>query len=199
MKRPFRARDDAVSPSFDAHGAGRHYRCMATESPTDANTARPALETGLYWGVRASFVNYIASGDGIIHAEGGVETDGHSLFRFPLVDVSDDGGLWRLRFAGTLRFFAHFGALDVGFDAPRVELGDAGRMIVGVRGSDVEIARVQPAAPVLVEDRLIWPPLRTTLTPEGAAVFGDAYAPGEELDALRVVATSSRRGKEGER
>jgi len=146
------------------------------------------VATGLYWGVRSSFLNYIAtSGDGLIRATDDIGTDGQSLFRFPVASVVETADGWQLSFDGELSFLAHFGALDISIGSPRITLGAVGVLAVDVRGRTVEIADVAVAQPVTIEGRLVWPPLRTTLTEAGSVVFGGAYSAGEDLDALRIV------------
>ncbi len=157
-----------------------------TADPSDTPPAAPTggLVAGLYWGVRSSFVDYIAaSPDGTISGDDGVESDGQGQFRFPLGDTDVDGVAV---FRGALRFTAHFGALDVELARPRVDLA-SGSLIVEVRGRPCEVAALTPTTPVTVGEWVVWPPIPATLTAAGAAVFGDVYAPGEALDELRLA------------
>jgi len=144
---------------------------------------------GLYWGVRESFVRYVAAGaEGQIYGDDGVETDGRGTFRFPLREAQRDASGWRIDLAGELRFIAHFGALDVAIVRPRLELADRGLLSFerGDRRREV-IATVTTATPHEVGGRWVWPPLEARLTAAGSAVFGDVYGEGAPLDPLRLA------------
>lgn len=163
---------------------------MESDADAASDGTGSMLAPGLYWGVRASFVDYVVGNpDGEVYGDDGVETDGTGVFRFPLRSAQRDGDSWRLDFAGDLRFRAHFGALDVTLARPRVELeGSAGTLSVAVGDAHVPIARVRARPPAEIGGSwLVFPPLPVLLTAEGVALFGDAYAVAEEFDSLRIA------------
>ncbi|MCK6066059.1 MULTISPECIES: HtaA domain-containing protein [Microbacterium] len=155
--------------------------------PADASGVVP----GLYWGVRDSFLRYVLGNpDGQLYGDDGVETDGDGMFRFPLRTLERSGPSWRIGFGGEVRFAAHFGMLDVALRHPVVELDESGGLLSvdGPNGASLPIVRLEWAAPVLIEGRwVVFPPLSTTLTEEGVAVFGDVYAAGTAFDDIRVA------------
>jgi len=144
---------------------------------------------GLYWGVRASFVDYVAgSADGDIYGDDGVETDGSGTFRFPVRDAQRTASGWTIDFDGELRFLAHFGALNVGIVRPRVVLDEESDLSVEqANGVRIRIARVQSREPQRLDEWLVWPPLDAVLTAEGSAIFGDVYGENAALDRLRIA------------
>ncbi|KAA9149989.1 hypothetical protein F6B41_23090 [Microbacterium lushaniae] len=163
---------------------------------SDAEVTGPAavdasgVVPGLYWGVRDSFLRYVLGNpDGQLYGDDGVETDGDGMFRFPLRTLERTGASWRIAFGGEVRFSAHFGMLDVALRHPVVELHETGGLLsVEGAGGTRPIVRVERAEPVLVDGSwLVFPPLSTTLTPEGVAVFGDVYAAGTPFDDIRIA------------
>ncbi|MGM7699114.1 HtaA domain-containing protein [Microbacterium sp. A84] len=167
---------------------------MNARSAYDVDAPTATLVDGLYWGVRGSFVEYILNGgDGLIHADGGVDTDGQGVFRFPVEAVQRDAAGWVLSFGGQLRFMAHFGALDVDLSRPRIELGATGQLIVDSHGAETVLARVEPAEPIEVDGWLVWPPLTTRLTLAGSVLFGGVYSEGDDLDVLRIAVVAPSR------
>lgn len=145
---------------------------------------------GLYWGVRESFIAYVAGNpDGQVYGDGGVETDGEGTFRFPLASAAGEGASWRIAFAGVVRFVAHGGMLDVMLAEPVLELGgEVGALVVTHGEQERRILEVESAPPVEIDGAwLVFPPLATTLTADGSHLFGDVYPPGEPFDPLQVA------------
>lgn len=150
----------------------------------------PGVVAGLYWAVRESFVGYVAGmPDGQVFGDDGAETDGEGTFRFPLASAEHDGGRWRIRFDGVVRFLAHGGMLNVSLVSPVLDLdAETGSLSVAVGDAHVAILEVVPAVPVDVDGGWrVFPPLETRLTPEGSLLFGDVYAAGEPFAPLQVA------------
>lgn len=129
----------------------------------------------LIWPIKRSFVAYVRGSEGNITLDGGA-TETTEGFTFPGPE-GDEGA-----FGGSVRFEAHGGMLDVTIANPRftlqesagelsVESGDGARVtvarLVDIMGSDVQTARL-------------------LITVEGSRLLGDVYAPGSELDPVRL-------------
>lgn len=151
-----------------------------------------SVVTGLYWDVKRSFVSYVAGNpDGQVYGADGAETDGGGTFRFPLEAFRRFPSGLEAEFAGEVRFVAHGGLLSVPLVRPAIRFdGDRGELSVsaGASRGRVTIADVAVAAPAVVgEEWLVFPPLATALTAEGAAMFGDVYPQGEPFEPVRVA------------
>lgn len=133
------------------------------------------------WAVKESFLRYvrvIAAGE--IGVVGGASEDGSGAFEWPLGKSSRHGKGRELAFAGSVRFVAHGGFLDVDIRDPALRLSPGGG-VLSVAGSEpsgrVEIATIGEAT----EGAYGWPALVPRLTDAGVAFFGDVYPAGTEL------------------
>lgn len=167
-----------------------------TEFVDDSEQSR-GIEPGLYWGVRESFLSYIvANPDGQIYGENGVETDGQGTFRFPIIDFQPTATNWTLSCNGLLQFVAHMGMLNFAISRPRLALTTEGGLlsIDSGNGERRGVVCVESLPPTVMESEwLVFPPLKTFLTPEGAALFGDSYEPGTEFDPINLLLRFDKR------
>lgn len=181
---------------------------MHSISDTQSRAPEERLVAGLYWGVRESFVSYvISSPDGQMFGDEGVESDGQGMFRFPArqpatnprAQIPNLTGPWSIDFTGSLRFIAHFGALDVTLSGLRAELATSGQGSLSIsdsKGNRHEIARLLSAPPVAVESWIVWPPVDAALTEYGSELLGGVYGEGAALDPLRIVISADPTGAE---
>ncbi|WP_426323262.1 HtaA domain-containing protein [Microbacterium sp. E-13] len=132
----------------------------------------------LVWGVKASFLRYVAGvGGEISRSDGTIELP--EGFGFPVRAVEADGTLVT---AGSIVIRAHGGLLNVELRDPRLaptpsgdELsiaGPAGRLVVATAPAG------DPAATGT-------PPL--ALHPDAVALFDGTYPPGTELDPVHFL------------
>ncbi|HKU12655.1 MAG TPA: HtaA domain-containing protein [Sinomonas sp.] len=130
----------------------------------------------LIWPIRRSFVGYVRGSEGTVELGGGA-TEIEEGFVFQGVPGES------LAFAGSVRFQAHGGMLDVMIGDPAFAIeGEAGTLSVATApdGARTTVARLvgirddDPAGGQLL------------LTYEGTRLLGDVYAPGSPLDAFRI-------------
>lgn len=181
----------------DIIGDGRNSYYVETEITPGG------IPSGLYWRVKGSFVAYLTSmADGSCAISGGADVDTTGLFRFPAANTANPGpDAWTLRFEGTVRFSGHFGALDVTIERPTVEMTLSGGWLSASTGAPdrrrIQLATLRPATPTRIGETLLWPPLIPALTEEGSELFGGAYPPGLELDALKIAVDATDIGTAG--
>lgn len=142
---------------------------------------------GMRWGVKASFVSYVARmPDGAMSVSGGaVDTDGGYVF--PVSDASGFDartGSGTLRFEGDLRFRAHGGMLLVRLADPEVATDENGAWLSVVDAAGERIRLCHLGAPHAAEGGGIEIP--TALTAEGVSYFNDVYAEGTPLEPLVI-------------
>lgn len=142
---------------------------------------------GMRWGVKASFVAYVAGvSDGVMSVTDGA-LDTPEGFIFPVADSSkfdSRSGMGELRFRGDVRLRAHGGMLAVRFADPCLSVSrkkailtvvDAG----GSRRCVAHLGRPQPG-----EGGGIYIP--ASLSAEAVPYFNDVYPVGTELDPLVI-------------
>lgn len=147
---------------------------------------------GLHWGIKASFLDYIAR---MPDARGTVSSGATPVradeFVFePAADRSDAAGVFEFR--GEVRFAAHFGMLYVRIADPVITLGeDVGELSVRYPFGTGPATRLRlvtftpPAAVTSARQR--WSAHDVRLTAEGSEVFGNVYSAGERFEPLMVV------------
>jgi len=152
---------------------------------------------GMRWGVKESFVDYIARAPGgqVSVTEGAGFVAESRQFAFPLVDatgfdVAANAGV--LEFAGDVRFSGHFGFLYLPLTRPRIEVsvGVARLSFIVPDGRDgdgepvvlAELDWPQPAR----EGVLLWRSTGVRLASTGAPLFNGSYGAGEPLDAVTI-------------
>jgi hypothetical protein len=150
-------------------------------------TPEAAALRGMMWGIKSSFVDYIAGmPDGAMSVtDGAVAADGG--FLFPVIDHEDfdrSTGLGLLRFGGDVRFRAHNGVLSVRIAHPElVADGDGARILIrDVRDEPLELAWLGMPEP-LAGGGLRIPAM---LAPAGVPYFNDVYPQGSELDPILI-------------
>lgn len=128
--------------------------------------------TGLIWGVKASFRDYVKGVSGTVGGTAPI-VDGGFVF-------SHRSGL---HFSGAVTFRAHGGMLDVTLADPAIE----GGVLSVFDGTErIRVARLDWGEPEVVNGRSIWKQVRATLTTHGSHLLGGSYAVGTELDRLSV-------------
>ena len=161
---------------------------MSDETPGDS---------GLSWGVLGRFVDYVHSSGGSITASGGAVVDATGMPSWPLAhERLDAHGSGLLRFAGEVRFSAHFGALDVAVADPEVEAAD-GSAVLRIRSAraesaDLVLARSRWRELAAPEGFRVFVGEDVELAPEAVPLFGGVYPERLALDPFVVAVRSVR-------
>jgi hypothetical protein len=139
----------------------------------------------LLWGVKASFLGYVSgSGGSVALTEPAIYRDG--VFGFPRTDSGEIEGT--LSFAGSVRFVAHGGLLDVRLDSPSVTVGDTASLSVvtpiGGGPERIVIADLHASEASVATGELVW---LAKLSANGALLFESTYPEGTELDPLLIL------------
>ncbi|MGO2110611.1 MAG: HtaA domain-containing protein [Pseudoclavibacter sp.] len=175
--------------SQDASGAPGASGASGAQGARRAPDARGESRGELRWAVKASFVGYIRSSGGAIEVLGGArDDDGEFVFARATDGVQFDGDAPRgaAKFAGSVRFTAHGGMLDLTIADPEIAFGPHGASLF-VRGGDglaVELATLDVGGPLERDSVLEWIGVTPTLTDAGSTTFNGAYPSGSDLDAL---------------
>lgn len=138
------------------------------------------------------FADYVRGSGGVISASDGAIVDETGMPSWPLAsadEFADGAGV--LRFAGTVRYSAHFGALDLPLADPVIRLdGDRGRLHIPVPGAaDAQVLLAEFAwaeAPATGAVRG-WVGREVSLSAEAVPLFGGSYPAGMPLDPLIVI------------
>lgn len=142
---------------------------------------------GMRWGIKASFLAYLAHlPDAAMSATDGA-VDSPEGFVFPLEDASDFDartGAGELRFRGDVRLRGHGGMLSVRFANPRVTVDDVGPRLsvedaVGARLRVATLGTPKSADGGGIE-------IPAALTAEAVACFNDVYPEGTGLDPVVI-------------
>lgn len=155
---------------------------------------------GLVWGIKRSFVEYIARmPDGQATVSGGAmptETN-DMLFEPDTVEPQlPDGADALYAFRGDVRFGGHFGMLYVRIADPWVTVyGDRGVLTIldpydpdGAPRKRLVTFRVsEPRSAGSVQ---VWQAPEVILTPEACPVFNDVYAAGERFEPLTFAVSA---------
>jgi hypothetical protein len=153
--------------------------------------------SGLSWGILARFSEYVRGSGGLITASDGAVVDETGMLSWPLVDRSGfEGGAGLLRFGGTVRFVAHFGALDVPITDPEVRVdGDRGEVRIPTPGTPqamMPLAGFTWQRADVGEGTEAWLGLDVALADPAAPLFGGSYPGGMPLDPLIVALNVSQ-------
>ena len=140
-----------------------------------------AAASGLVWGIKESFLRYVATiPDGLCELGGGTVPHSPGRFFFPRTDRDGE-------YAGTLTVFAYAGLLCVTVADPQIRVADGRHeLVVGTGsgdGSHVAVANLQSAT-AAGSGRLAY---TATLTAEGCQWLGGNYPPGIEMDTVEVL------------
>lgn len=159
-------------------------------TPEPSETPITVPEHGIRWGVKQSFLRYLMGTGGTFTLTDGAVLD-EGEFVFPLDDATGfDATTARgtLKCEGAVKFFGHFGALDLTLGQPWLEvdeegaslsfgLGHPGRVAVVVLGS---------AQTSVVDGTIVWGDVPTRLLPHGDVAFNGVYGIGEQFDPLTI-------------
>lgn len=157
-------------------------------------------DVGLVWGVKASFLNYLAhTGDATTTVIGAAAPTASGKFYFapeaaPPVDTTKE--TVTLKFLGGVQFFAHFGLLRVDIQDPWVTFSATGSSLSIAHPEPMKAAAripllsLETTAPTVRSGVAMWTAVPTRLTAEGKFIFGDFYPADESFDPLTIRAVS---------
>lgn len=158
-------------------------------------TAVPAA-SGLSWGVLGRFADYVRGSGGTIAASGGAIVDETGMPSWPLVArEGDPGGQIILRFAGSVLYAAHFGALSLDLADPELEADGSGgvlRFAAGPQGAVTDVARFSWRAVPAAGDATVLVAEAVELDAAATVLFGGAYPAGMPLDPFIFVLAAER-------
>ena len=150
--------------------------------------------TGLIWGLKESFRNYVEATGGTIVTENGAErsADGSILFTLNASDAlkldADGKPQGQGSFAGKVTFKSHGGMLSIEIADPIVEINDAGaRLTVAVEGGAdrIEIAKLDLSA--MSAEEANEPLIPAALSMDAYHLLDGQYTPGTALDPVRLI------------
>jgi hypothetical protein len=147
----------------------------------------------LRWAVRESLLHYVTViAGGSYELSDNVTVDDAGVFTFPLRAVVKENADRRVSFAGSIRFTAHHGLLDIRIIDPEVIIGpDAGVIVARTDDSDtvIAIAATEGARATHSSGTLRWRAVPTQLLASGVALFGDVYPAGTTMAPLEMSIT----------
>ncbi|MGW1547240.1 HtaA domain-containing protein [Streptomyces sp. NPDC002346] len=158
---------------------------------TEGTRVDATYGSGLAWGVKASFRDYVRQAEGAMEVRGKA-THGPDGFVFPAVDSSQFdpvSGLGELRFEGEVHFTAHHGMLSVTVADPRIAIGPTGAVLTVLdpdylpdRSHRIKVARLGPVTRAV--DEVTWAQVTAALTVQGSRLLGDVYPVNTPLDPV---------------
>jgi hypothetical protein len=165
----------------------------------------PMPPPGLTWGIKRSFIDYIASlPDGSVSAAAGATVLGSGLFCFA-PDQGTDAleaaagydavrGTGVLRFRGDVRLAGHHGMLLVRLLDPWITFtGGNGVLSISAGGGSqdrITVAFARAAAPRETAGCLVWERVEVVISPEGSELFDGQYPAGQSMDPLFIRVTA---------
>lgn len=163
-------------------------------------TTEPLPASGLTWGIKASFIAYIAGlPDGTVSAAAGASEIQPGLFHFSFAESDYDQarGAGVLRFRGDVRLAGHHGMLFVRLLDPWIEVtGDRGVLSISTgddAGRDrIDVGTLSVASPATADDTLLWTGMGVLVTAGGSELFDGQYAAGQPMDPLTVRVPAAR-------
>lgn len=140
----------------------------------------------LAWSVKATFCAYVARlADGECQITEGVRLLGEGRYGLPGILTADADG-WEWRSTAAVTFSAHGGLLHVAIQAPVIRFGiDGGSLALSAAGGRFDEHSIAGLDAVSQRGNVI--SAVPMLTPDGAALFGGYYQPGEPLDDLQLI------------
>lgn len=142
------------------------------------------METGLAWGVKASFLRYVASdttSETTISAGAGELVGGGFYF------TPADATATRLAFRGIVSFRAHGGLLRVVIADPVIDLETATMHVrVDEQGTLRPLVDLELPDPDRSGGFHTWHDVSSSLRPESVEAFGDVYGPGTPFDPVTL-------------
>jgi len=172
-------------------------RTLASAAASIRTAAGPGHPpAGLTWGVKQSFLRYLAGlPDGGHAASGGAYLSENSFFTFPPHPDSEQTIAGELRFRGAVHLSGHAGLLQVLIADPRLVLRETGALLTIANRIDAPDGSERiPLADLEINDSystrqgLVLPLISASLTTAGCDLFGGHYPPGESLDPIFVFA-----------
>ncbi|WP_186329057.1 HtaA domain-containing protein [Arthrobacter sp. U41] len=162
-------------------------------NPASASPA-PLPPLGLSWGIKRSFVDYIASlPDGSVSATDGATVSETSLFCFSpeLSDYDVERGTGVLRFRGDVRLAGHHGMLLVRLLDPWVTFSSGSGVLSISTGADggqdrTAVGFLSPSTPRATGGFLVWDHVEVVVSPDGSELFDGQYAAGQPMDPLVI-------------
>ena len=158
----------------------------------------PLPPLGLSWGIKRSFIDYIAGlPDGSVSATAGATVSGSSLFCFS-PDRSDYDpalGTGVLRFRGDVRLAGHHGMLLVRLLDPWITF-TTGSGVLSISTGDgggqdrTAVGFLSFAKPRHADGSLVWEHVDVVISPEGSELFDGQYAAGQPMDPLFIRVAS---------
>lgn len=186
-----------VLPALAVAGGASPARADDTSDTSDTSVA--ISEGSVVWGVRASFRNYI--GPGGIAVSDGLTRNAEGEFVFDVEEGAYDTTTKALRLdlAGTVRFTAHEGALDMTLRNLEVVVDGAQPAVFAdvtsktLAGETVDYDHVavvdvpfEGKAPAISGGRTRWTDLPTTLSEDASAAFAGFYQSGSSMDPVDI-------------
>ena len=154
----------------------------------------PLPPLGLSWGIKRSFVDYIAGlPDGSVSATDGATATGSSLFCFSPessdYDVARGTGV--LRFRGDVRLAGHHGMLLVRLLDPWVTFASGSGVLSISTGADggqdrTAVGFLSASKPRDAGGFLVWEHIDVVISPDGSELFDGQYAAGQPMDPLAI-------------
>lgn len=148
-------------------------------------------ESGMSWGVRTSFVDYIVRSQGrITKTEPAYGAE--AMFSWPampgetwMLDSTDSGVL---RCLGSVVFEAHFGALHIELRDPELTVRrGVGQLLVTVGDHRVPIVELTVTSAPAAEGYVAWVADQVKLTEQGSLLFGMNYPVGAPMEPMIFV------------
>jgi hypothetical protein len=149
---------------------------------------------GLTWGIKRSFIDYIAGlPDGAVSAADGatVIEPGRFCFAPEGSDYNIARGTGVLRFRGDVRVAGHHGMMFVRLLDPWIELS-GGRGTLSISTGDgsgqerTEVGTLRAAAAREIDGYLVWEHVDVLISPAGSELFDGQYAAGQPMDPLSI-------------
>lgn len=163
-------------------------------------TTEPLPAPGLTWGIKASFIAYIAGlPDGTVSAASGASEIRPGLFHFSFdaADYDPARGAGVLRFRGDVRLAGHHGMLFVRLLDPWMEIS-GGRGVLSISTGDgagrdrIDVGTLTAASPAPADGSLLWAGMDVLITSGGSELFDGQYAAGQPMDPLTVRIPAAR-------
>ena len=154
----------------------------------------PLPLTGLIWGIKRSFMDYISGlPDGAVSAADGATVTASGEFCFAPAGSEFDpaSGTGVLRFRGDVRVAGHHGMMFLRLLDPWVEF-TAGHGVLSICTGDgggkdrAEVGTLRTAAPRNMGGFLVWERVEVAVSEAGSELFDGQYAAGQAMDPLVI-------------
>jgi hypothetical protein len=179
---------------------------MSASESIDAvndSAAHQALE-GMVWGVKSTFLNYVAQSPGSRQQTGfGSGRTASGEFFFAMSDDSEfdrDSLTGRLRFQGLVQLSAHRGMLRVQLINPWLTVAKTEATLCVLDTSRpleddarIDLVRVVLDPPTTDGQTIMWQSADTYIAESASALFNNVYPAGEPFDPMTVRIGATRR------